>query len=318
MLLSARMPDLSALEVLLAIARTGSLGAAGREIGLTQQAVSARLTSLESQTGVRLVVRTTRGSQLTQAGVVVAEWADQLIGVAQRVDAGIATLRTESRIRVKVAASLTIAEQLMPRWLVSMKADASRGGVSAPDVILTAMNSEHAIAAVQEGTTADVGFIEAPGVPKELRSRVIAHDELVVIVQPTHKWARRSTPISADELSNTPLVSREPGSGTRESLLAALRRSLGESVNQAAPVIELSSATAMRAAVLAGAGPAVMSRLSAADDLALHRLRAVPVANLDLKRDLRAIWLGARTPPAGAVRELLSHIVRQRTSSRLA
>lgn len=312
------MPDLSALEVLLAIARTGSLGAAGREIGLTQQAVSARLTSLESQTGVRLVVRTTRGSQLTQAGVVVAEWADQLIGVAQRVDAGIATLRTESRIRVKVAASLTIAEQLMPRWLVSMKADASRGGVSAPDVILTAMNSEHAIAAVQEGTTADVGFIEAPGVPKELRSRVIAHDELVVIVQPTHKWARRSTPISADELSNTPLVSREPGSGTRESLLAALRRSLGESVNQAAPVIELSSATAMRAAVLAGAGPAVMSRLSAADDLALHRLRAVPVANLDLKRDLRAIWLGARTPPAGAVRELLSHIVRQRTSSRLA
>lgn len=126
------MPELRALEVLLAIARTGSLGAAGRELGLTQQAVSARLTSLEGLTGVRLAVRTARGSRLTQAGVVVAEWADQLLGVAQRVDAGIATLREESRSRVKVVASLTIAEQLMPRWLVSMQTEANRRDVAAP------------------------------------------------------------------------------------------------------------------------------------------------------------------------------------------
>ena len=65
--LSAHMPDLSAFEIFLAIARTGSLGAAGREFGLTQQAVSARLASIESQTGVALVVRTPRGSHLTPA-----------------------------------------------------------------------------------------------------------------------------------------------------------------------------------------------------------------------------------------------------------
>jgi DNA-binding transcriptional LysR family regulator len=56
-----------------------------------------------------------------QAGVVVAEWADQLLSVAQYVDAGLASLRSESRNRVKVVASLTIAEQLMPRWLVSRR-----------------------------------------------------------------------------------------------------------------------------------------------------------------------------------------------------
>ena len=68
------MPELSALEVFLAVARTASLGAAGRELGLTQQAVSARLTSIEAQTGVRLAVRTVWGTQLTTAGVVVAQW----------------------------------------------------------------------------------------------------------------------------------------------------------------------------------------------------------------------------------------------------
>lgn len=305
--LSARMPELAAFEVLLAIARTGSLGAAGRELGLTQQAVSARLASIEGQTGVRLVQRSPRGSRLTAAGAVVAEWADQLLDVAGRVDAGLAAMRSESHSRITVAASLTIAEQLMPRWLVSLQADAARRNAAAPQVILTAANSDQVIAAVHDGS-ADLGFIESPGTPAGLRSRVIAHDELVAVVPPDHKWARRSAPVSPTELNDTALVSRETGSGTREALSSALRSALGPSSRRADPAIELSSAAAMRAAVLAGAGPAVMSRLAVDDDLTLGRLREVPIAGLDLRRELRAVWSGGRTPPAGAVRDLLGHI----------
>jgi len=307
MALSARMPELSAFEIFVAIARTGSLGAASREFGLTQQAVSARIASMEAQTGVGLVVRTPRGSRLTPAGVVVAEWADRLLGVAQHVDAGLAALRSERRKRIKVVASLTVAEQLMPRWLVSLQAAAHRRGATAPDVIMTATNSDHAIAAVRDGD-ADLGFIETPYVPSGLRSRVVGRDELVVIVPPDHKWGRRARSLSASELSETPLVTREAGSGTRDSLTAALRQKLGDSMKQAAPVLEMSSAAAVRAAVLAGAGPAVMSRLAVVDDVAAGRLRTVAVPELDLRRDLRAIWVGGRTPPAGAVRDLLSHI----------
>ena len=174
--LSAHMPDLSAFEIFLAIARTGSLGAAGREFGLTQQAVSARLASIEAETGVTLVSRTPRGSRLTPAGVVVAEWADRLLDVAQHVDAGLASLRSERRKRVKVAASLTIAEHLMPRWLVSLQVAASRLRASTPEVIMTATNSDQAITAVRDGK-ADLGFIETPYLPKGLRSRVVGHDE---------------------------------------------------------------------------------------------------------------------------------------------
>ena len=307
MALSARMPELSAFEIFVAIARTGSLGAASRELGLTQQAVSARIASMEAQTGVALVVRTPRGSQLTPAGVVVAEWADRLLGVAQHVDAGLASLRSETRKRIKLVASLTVAEQLMPRWLVSLQAAALRHGATAPEVIMTATNSDHAIAAVRDGD-ADLGFIETPHVPSGLRSRVVGRDELVVIVPPDHKWARRARSLSASELSETPLVTREAGSGTRDSLTAALRQKLGDSMKQAPPVLELSSAAAVRAAVLAGAGPAVMSRLAVVDDVAAGRLRTVAVPELDLRRDLRAIWVGGRIPPAGAVRDLLSHI----------
>jgi len=79
-------------------------------------------------------------------------------------------------------------------------------------------------------------------------------------------------------------------------------------MQQAHPVLELSSAAAVRAAVVAGAGPAVMSRLAVADDLAIGRLRTVAVPELDLRRELRAIWVGGRTPPVGIARDLLTHI----------
>ncbi|EPQ47010.1 bacterial regulatory helix-turn-helix, lysR family protein [Mycobacterium ulcerans str. Harvey] len=301
------MPELASFEIFLAIAQTGSLGAAARELGLTQQAVSKRLAAMEAHTGVTLAVRTTRGSQLTPAGLIVSEWAARLLEVAQEIDAGLGSLRKEGRERIRVAASQTIAEQLMPHWLLALQDAAKRRGTTAPQVILTATNSDHAIAAVRDGT-ADLGFVENPGPPTGLGSRVVGHDDLVVVVPPGHKWTRRPSPVTARELAETPLVTREPRSGIRDSLTVALRQVLGEDMVQASPVLELSSAAAMRAAVLAGAGPAAMSRLAIADDLAVGRLRAISIPGLDLRRQLRAIWVGGRVPPAGAIRELLSHI----------
>lgn len=301
------MPDLAEFEVLLAIAETGSLGAAARKVGLTQQAVSARLASVEARIGVQLAVRTPRGSQLTPAGVVVAEWAHQLLDVAHHVDAGLASLRSDARSRIKISASQTVAEQLLPRWLMSLRTAAARRGTPVPELTLTATNSSHAVADVADGT-ADLGFIESPSAPTGLRSKVVASDELVVVVAPDHKWARRPRPVEPAELAQTPLISRETGSGTRDSLIAALTRAGCDPAHQAPPVLELSSAAAVRAAVLSSQAPAVMSRLSIADDLAFGRLREVSTPELDLRRKLRAIWVGGRTPPAGAVRDLLGHI----------
>ena len=211
MALGARMPELSAFEIFVAIARTGSLGAASREFRLTQQAVSARIASMEAQTGVGLVVRTPRGSQLTPAGVVVAEWADRLLGVAQHVDAGLASLRSERRKRIKLVASLTVAEQLMPRWLVSLQAAALRHGATAPEVIMTATNSDHAIAAVRDGD-ADLGFIETPHVPSGY-AVVWSGGRACGYCASQSQVGSSRTSLSASELSETPLVTRKQGRG---------------------------------------------------------------------------------------------------------
>src|SRR6266571_3388183 len=98
--LSSRVPDLAGLEALLAVARAGSLNAASRLLGITQQAVSARIRSAEAQAGVTLVSRTSRGSTLTPEGVVVAEWAARLLAVATELDAGLAALRNTHHTRL--------------------------------------------------------------------------------------------------------------------------------------------------------------------------------------------------------------------------
>jgi molybdate transport repressor ModE-like protein len=306
-LLSPRLPPIAALEVLLAIARTGSLSLTAREMGVSQQAVSSRIRSLEAQTGVPLVSRTAQGSTLTPAGVVVAGWADRLVEVARELDAGLAALREDRRTRLRISASMTIAEQLLPGWLVSQRAADLRRGQVPAEVVLTATNSVTVIDQVRGGD-ADLGFTEDSTVPKGLRSKVIGHDELVVVVRPDHPWALRRKPVTAAELAGTPLVSREEGSGTRHALIVALAGALGAAEAGIPIALVLSTTSAVRAAVIAGAGPAVLSELAVSDDLASGRLARVSLVGIDLRRALRAVWVGSRVPPAGAARDLLGHV----------
>ncbi|HEX3487921.1 MAG TPA: LysR family transcriptional regulator [Streptosporangiaceae bacterium] len=313
MRLSPHVPDLPALEVLLTVARTGSLNSAAAELGVSQQAVSSRIRAIEAQTGVPLVSRTPRGSSLTSEGVVVAEWAARLLDVAAELDAGISALRQDRRSRLRVSASLTVAEALLPGCLVAFRAAAQRRPGPAAEIVLTAANSDAVLAQVSDGQ-ADLGFVEGPRVPRSLRSKTVGHDRLVVVVPPAHPWARRRT-VTPAELAAAPLVSREEGSGTRDVLAAALARSLGPGLVQAPVALSLSTTSAIRAAVLAGAGPAVLSRLSVGDDLAAGRLVEVEVPGLDLRRPLRVVWRGAASPPAGAARDLIAHIAARRAGA---
>ncbi|MEU9442054.1 LysR family transcriptional regulator [Streptomyces sp. NPDC048304] len=290
--LAHRVPDLAALELLLAVARLGSLGAAAREVGITQPAASSRIRSMERQLGVALVDRSPRGSRLTDAGALVTDWARRVVEAAAAFDAGARALRDRRDSRLRVAASMTIAEYLLPGWLLALHAERPDTAVS-----LLAGNSAKVAELLLAGE-ADLGFVEGLSVPTGLDSAVIARDRLIVVTAPAHPWARRRRPLTADELAATPLILRERGSGTRQVLDAALG-------GLARPLIELSSTTAVKASAVSGAGPSVLSELAVGEELAMRRLVSIPVEGVSLRRDLRAVWpTGHR--PTGPARELLS------------
>ncbi|GAB2947619.1 LysR family transcriptional regulator [Streptomyces pseudoechinosporeus] len=290
--LARRVPELGALELLLAVARLGSLGRAARELGITQPAASSRIRSMERQLGVALVDRSPTGSRLTDAGALVTDWARRIVEAAEAFDAGAQALRDRRDSRLRVAASMTIAEYLLPGWLIALRAQR-------PDTAVSLHAGNSAVVAERLlADEADLGFVEGLSVPTGLDSAVIAHDRLIVVTAPGHPWARRRRPLEATELAATPLILREKGSGTRQVLDAALG-------GLARPLIELSSTTAVKASAVSGAGPAVLSELALGEELSARRLVSIPVADVRLSRALRAVWpMGHR--PAGPARDLLS------------
>ena len=254
-------PDLRSLELLVALAEAGSLSGAGRVMGMAQPNVSRALSRLERQLSVQLVTRSPSGSSLTPEGVVVLEWARAALDAVDRVAIGAKSLAVQQETSLRVAASLTVAEYLAPSWLARLRR-------ARPDVrvSLAVSNSDLVLEQVISGEV-DLGFVEAPTVPRTVSSRVVARDELVVVVGPNHPWAARLDPVGPTELATTDLVMRESGSGTRQTLERALRVAgvrLGDSH------LELASTSAVKSAAAAGDNPAVLSELAVASETPLR------------------------------------------------
>ncbi|OJX75330.1 LysR substrate-binding domain-containing protein [Leifsonia sp. 71-9] len=287
-----REPDLDSLRLFVGVAAGGSLSRAAREAGVSQQAASARMAALERELGVSLLTRTSHGTRTTETGALVVEWATELLAAVDRFASATAALRAPASGSVRVAASMTIAEHLAPAWLTALRA-------AEPEVRieLTAANSVAVVEAVRAGS-ADLGFIETPDLPSGLAHRSIATDELVVVVGRGHPWARRRSGVTAAELAAAPLVARESGSGTRLALERALA---GAGLAPADPALELSTTSAIRSTVAAGAEPAVLSILAVRDQLEQGSLVQVRVRDLRVIRPLTAIWgagTGAGAEPA--------------------
>jgi len=90
--LPSRVSDLTGFDLLLSVARAGSIGRAAAEHGISQPAASARMRLLEGQLGLALIERSPRGSRLTPAGALVADWAQAAVDAAAALDEGVTAL----------------------------------------------------------------------------------------------------------------------------------------------------------------------------------------------------------------------------------
>ncbi|RNI20432.1 LysR family transcriptional regulator [Flexivirga caeni] len=284
-------PDLGALELLVAVADHGSLSAGARAAGMAQPNASRSIARLERHLGVTLLHRSTRGSSLTDAGLLVVGWARTVVDAAHELLDGATSLAAGATESIVVAASQTVAEHLLPAWLGALRA-------IHPDlrVEVHVTNTHDVLEQLREGRC-NLGFIEGPHPPRGVNHVVVAHDEMVLVVPRDHPWAHRRHPVTAEELRTTPLVTREAGSGTR----VALEEALG---GPARPALELASNAAVRVSVASGTAPAVLSRLAVTEAIAVHTVYEVPTT-LGIHRDLRAVWTGPRRL-RGAAAELVT------------
>jgi len=311
--------DLGALRALREVGRHGSIAAAAAVLGVSQQALSARMRTVERGMGITLLARTPSGSHLTEQGRLIVGWAEDVLDAADRLEAGLRSIRSGVSHRLAIASSQTIAEHLVPHWLVELRrveqnspeqggagqGGAGQGGAGQvtgypPTVVeLTVANSTGVLELVRDGKVG-LGFIETPHLPADLVTAHLRDDEMLVVTAPGHPWARRRRPLPLAEIAATPLVMREAGSGTRDTLTDHLAAQVPPL--HARIAMELGTSAAVRSAIAMGVGPGVLSRLAVRDDLVLGRLVAVEVAGPPLKRRLTAVWRPDHDPlpPEGA------------------
>lgn len=287
-------PNLRTLELFVAVVDEGSLGAGARRVGMAQPNASKAIVELESSLQADLLERRPTGSVPTAFGLNLAAHARELLEAAQEFQAWSSESQQEWRMTLSVGASMTIAETLLPAWI-------AKSHKRFPDahIAISVLNSADVIAQVQQGNL-ELGFIETPHVPVRVHSRVVQEDELFLAIGPQHQWASRTGHISLQELANTPLVVREPGSGTYEAL-----QDLLADYSPVEPAQVFGSNAAVRVAVQAGAGPALLSELALRDHLANGHLLRVPLEGDKITRPLTAIWTGPRRM-AKLARELVA------------
>jgi len=250
--------SLRQLEVFVATARSGSTRGAAQRVARSQSAASAALAELEAALDAPLFDRVGRRLALNENGRALLPGAIALLDHAGELQG---LLTSEHRSPLRVAASLTIGEYLLPDRIAQWKAQHPKSPVH-----LAIGNTSVVIRAVVN-MEVDVGFIEGPQTHPDLRVRRWLEDEMVIIAAPSHVLAlanvagKRAT---HRQLAAAAWILREPGSGTRQAADSWLLEHLGSIEVE----YELGSTQAVKRLTEAGAGLACLSRHAVTDEVA--------------------------------------------------
>lgn len=285
--------NLNHLRVFSAIAAEGTFTAAARRLAVSQPAVSKQLGELEASVGLPLFDRMPRGVRLTEAGEVLVRHADRIFEAEAAAEADLAALSGLSHGRLRVGASTTIGAYLMPQLFGEFRRRHGR-----IELELEIANSEAIVQQLSSGAL-DLALTEGFVPGGALDAEVVRTDALIVIVDPEHRWAKAGR-TTLRELGKAPFIARERGSGTRDVVEAALAQH-GIAVD---PVMSLGSTEAIKNAVAAGLGVAMVSRLTVEVELSAGRLVEVAVPGLKVQRSLHLLTHQHRHPSPAAERFL--------------
>jgi DNA-binding transcriptional LysR family regulator len=287
------------LRVFQSVARTRNFSRTGEAIGLTQPAVSRAIAELERELGLRLLDRTTRDVELTEAGRSLSARLDRALDELDATLADVAGLADADGGKVRVASSPTLSAYLMPGCIAACAREAPRVRFVLLDRI-----QQDVLESVRGGEV-DFGVVVEPPEVDDLHCEAILHDPFVLVTPARHRLARAAS-VRWKALDGAALVLLDAASGSRRYVDGALAQH-GATCRIAQ---ELSHPTTVFQMVEAGIGLTVMPRLAVPPG-GLHGLAVRPL----LPRLERTVMLVRRhdralSPVAERVWEIVSETVR--------
>jgi DNA-binding transcriptional LysR family regulator len=272
---------------------------AAEVLHLSQPAVSQHVRALEEDAGVRLFDRARgegHGSQisLTEAGRVLLGYAKTAAETLVEAQRALAALNEEAVGELRLGASTTVAQYVLPRILGAFMRQCPQVKLS-----LVSGNTERIVEAVAEGKV-ELGIIEGPAMRRDVKTQHMMRDEMVLILSPNHAWAaRKAGAIAPGELAKVPLLLRERGSGSRRVVERALKK-VGLPLRSLRVAMELDSTEAIISGVEAELGVGFVSRCAVSKVLGLGSVRIAAVDGVEILRDLAWPLFGTSTRTAAA------------------
>src|ERR1043166_6165158 len=270
-----QLPDLAAF---LAVASERSFSAAARRMHRTQPALRPAGRRVEDELGERLFDRSSRDGTLTEAGRLLQDYAQRLLGLASEAQTAIQELQQMRRGRVIFGANEAAVHSLLPH--IERFAALHRNVV----IDVRRLPSRQIANAVLDRSI-DFGVLTFQPSDRGVQTIALGGAEIVLLAAPKHPLATRKR-VTLEEVGREVVIAHSDPSPARERVLRAYER------KQTAINIQISlpSLDGIKRAVESGLGVALLPRRCALTEIARGHLSAVRVPELGTPRQVRLVF----------------------------
>jgi DNA-binding transcriptional LysR family regulator len=284
--------DTRQLAAFCAVVERKSFSQAAERLGVTQPAVSLQVRSLEKRLGRKLLDRSGRRVEPTEAGLALYRGAQRMLALEgqliEELDAG---EEGELGGTLEVGASTGPGSTVVPVLLCEFQRE--NPGVA---VSLSISDTQSVVDRVAEREL-ELGVVGAARRHRGVVFEPFFRDEVVLVCPPGHRFAGRS--VSLEELREEPLIVMQEGAGVRQVIEDELRRA-GTRLRDLEPRLELGLQESVKSAVAAGHGVTFISRTAIEADLAAGTLVTARVKGLEPSREISLVRSAGRSPTRAA------------------
>lgn len=258
------------LRAFYATVKANSISKAAKILHLTQPGLSMQIQSLEKDLGVSLLNRSNKGVELTEAGKVVFDYATTILSLQENIERDLENLKSDKKYLL-IGSCKAVGEYALPCSIYMYKQNNED-----VDINLEISNTK---GVVQDliSRTINIGLLHGYESNKNLAIQKVTSDRLLLVTSlPLMK-----DKISIKELTRLPLIFRENGSGTRQTILKALKPH-GIGAQDLNIIYELNSMEAIKTSVIAGKGISFIPELTIKRELRDNVLKHVEIEGLEL------------------------------------
>jgi DNA-binding transcriptional LysR family regulator len=286
--------DLRQLEVIRAIAETGSFTAAGEKLHVSQSAISRQILLLEDELGEPVFYRIGRRIRITPAGESLLQLSHRVFQDLQDTVSAISDNRESLKGTIGLVGGMTVCLYVFPSLLATVRRIHPN-----LDMRVTVGSTDRSIALLRSGT-GDLGLLTLPIEASDLASVPLLTEELLLVTYPSHPLAGKKRIVPAD-LHDQSFVLFEAGSVTRHIV-----EEFFDEVRIAPPIImETENVEIMKAMVRSGLGISIIPWQAAAADVRAGELFCSRIAGHSLERQTG--WL---YPKMGRLPRAVTEVMR--------